>query len=349
VASGARGIVKIVDKTLARYDTDRLVTLSADRRSASLRVLDELRAATAGLSLASANAAAVRRVLDESASACYGPRTLRKHRAIMLAFFAWAYEERVIDAETLLAVRSIRPPVSTSAAAAAQPYRPGELRALRRTLDERWPKLAEDEVLKWLRRFRDGRSPYARVRSHAIRCQLDAIVALALHLGLRRREIFALDIVTAHSDNDQVIVWTNSERSVKNCRVVPFKNAARAAMSAWVDCRHAIAPEHKQLWLNLHAEPTSRLPITAETFNRVLATNVGRGWTLKRFRDTCAAAWVRAGLPPEKLRELLGLARIEDVLPYLRLVKGSLEGRMAELDEHFDELVAAAVIADAAA
>jgi hypothetical protein len=120
-------------------------------------------------------------------------------------------------------------------------------------------------------------------------------------------------------------------------------------MSEWIDCRYALAPEHSGLWLNLHAEPTVRQPMTAETFNRLLATYVGVGWTLKRLRDTSAAAWVRVGLPPEKLRELLGLSRVEDVIPYMRLVRGSLDGRMAVLDEHFDELVGAVRISDLAA
>lgn len=44
-------------------------------------------------------------------------------------------------------------------------------------------------------------------------------------------------------------------------------------------------------------------------------------------------------MPLEHLRELLGLARIEDTLPYARLVSGSLEGRMAKLDELFTDLV----------
>jgi hypothetical protein len=93
----------------------------------------------------------------------------------------------VIDAETLLAVRAVRSPVGCSRDAAPRPYRPSELRVLRATLDERWPKLADDEAEKWLRRSSDGRSPYSRVRSHVVRCQLDAIISLALHLGLRRR------------------------------------------------------------------------------------------------------------------------------------------------------------------
>jgi hypothetical protein len=115
-------------------------------------------------------------------------------------FFEWGYEHRHVDAATLLAVRAVRLPVASARDAAPHPYRPSELRVLRTTLDARWPKLADDEAEKWLRRYRDGRSPYSRVRSHAIRCQLDAILTLALHLGLRRREIFALDIVMAHPE-----------------------------------------------------------------------------------------------------------------------------------------------------
>jgi hypothetical protein len=82
-----------------------------------------------------------------------------------------------------------------------------------------------------------------------------------------------------------------------------------------------------------------RAPMTVHTFSRLLQTYVGPGWTLKRLRDTCAAAWVRSELPLEHLRQLLGLSRIEDALPYARQVRGSLEDRMAELDTLFTGFV----------
>lgn len=338
-----------IDRLLARYDSERLSALSADRRRASLRALRDFQALCDDVDLARADGRTVGRLLAVWEATGAGAGTVRKGLAILRAFYAWAYNDGLIDAETLIAVRAVRPLATASRAAEPQPYRLSELRRLRATLDERWPKLAEDEVWKWLYRYRDGRSPYSRVRTHAIRCQLDAIIALALHLGLRRREIFALDILTAHSDNDELIVWTDSECSIGKCRAVPVTEGERAAMSAWLDCRYAIAPEHKQLWLNVHAEPTNRKPMTAESFNRVLATYIGQGWTLKRLRDTRAAGWVRAGLGLEHLRELLGLARIEDTLPYARLVRGSLDGRMTELDEHFSELVGPVTITDVAA
>jgi hypothetical protein len=47
----------------------------------------------------------------------------------------------------------------------------------------------------------------------------------------------------------------------------------------------------------------------------------------------------------EHLRELLGLASIEETLPYARLVRGSLDGRMDKLDTIFTDLVEPAEIA----
>jgi len=338
-----------MDATLARYHAERLAVLSEDRRRSTLLVLSEMRAATGSGDLADTDAVDFQRVLSARAAKGDAPGTLRKRQAIIRAFFEWAYRERVIDAETLLALRAVRPPVAISRLAAPQPYKASELRSLRAMLDECWPKLDPEDTSRWLGRFRDGRSPYSRVRSHVIRCQLDAIIAQALYLGLRRREIFALDIVTAHCDNDELIVWRDESRCIERARGVPNTRAARAAMSDWLDCRWALMPDHHALWLNTHARTTAHQPMTRATFDKLLATYVGPGWTLKHLRDTCAAGWVRAGLPAEHLRQLLGLSRIEDTLPYMRLVAGSLVGRMGELSEHFEKLIGPVVSGDLAA
>jgi hypothetical protein len=79
--------------------------------------------------------------------------------------------------------------------------------------------------------------------------------------------------------------------------------------------------------------------MTVRAFNRVLVTYAGAEWMFRRLRATCAAAWVRSEMPLEHLRELLGLSRPEDVLPYAKLVRGSLTGEMAKRDELFAELV----------
>src|SRR5687767_12236379 len=87
------------------------------------------------------------------------------------------------------------------------PYRPSELRDLNGVLDEAWPLLTHDEAAYWTGRWNLGKSPYSRVRAHAIRLQLDAIIALALRCGLRRNEILDLTVDWMHYDNVGVVVW----------------------------------------------------------------------------------------------------------------------------------------------
>jgi integrase len=348
--SGAEDTVGGVDLSYVEpFDAAYLSGLSPARRIAYLRLLSEfdpwLCAAAPTLGDAEALRWFLKRQLDDG----YSASTVRKHLAMIRVLFEWGYEHRHVDAATLLAVRAVRLPVASTRDAAPQPYRPSELRALRTTLDERWPKLAADEAEKWLRRYSDGRSPYSRIRSQVIRCQLDAIIALALHLGLRRREIRALDVNAAHPENDYVVVWGRRGPLAGDHREVPFTDAARAAMSAWIDCHNVLAPGERSLWLNLYAEPTITQPMTRATFDRLLGTYVGRGWTLKRLRDTCAAGWVRASLPLEHLRQLLGLSSIEETLPHARLVRGSLDGNMDKLDTIFTDLVEPVTIRDLAA
>jgi hypothetical protein len=111
-------------------------------------------------------------------------------------------------------------------------------------------------------------------------------------------------------------------------------------MRDWEVCRAYLAADHAQPWLNLHSANTMRDPMTRHTFDRMLATYLGPGWTLKRPRDTCAAGWVRSGLPLEHLRQLLGQGSIDATLPYAQLaVSGTLERDMARLNGPFMHIV----------
>lgn len=221
-----------------------------------------------------------------------------------------------------------------------QPYRRTELRKLWATLDERWAKLPPEEANKWLQRFMEGRTPYSRIRTHVIRAQVDCIVALALHLGLGRGEVFRLTVDDIHPYNAGVLVRGRTG-SLDSAREVPWTGPAYSAANEWLACRsYLVGLEHKRVWLNLHARPTARLPMSAHTFNRVLASYLGPEWSFQRLRATSAVAWARCGLPLERLRELLGLAHIEDVLPYAQLaVTGSLERDMDRLNGPFMHIV----------
>jgi integrase len=216
-----------------------------------------------------------------------------------------------------------------------QPYNRTQLKALQAMLDQRWPKLPAKEAEKWLTRFSEGRSPYSRVRAHAIRCQLDAVLALCLQLGLKRGEIFHLSVNDVHYENAGAVVRDRSG-SYDNAREVPFTGDAWRAVRDWLVCRSYFVPEHECPWLNLHAAPTAKQPMTVHTFNRVLATYLGPEWSFARLRATSAVSWARSGLPLERLRQVLGLASIRHVLPYAQLaVTGTLERDMSRLNGPF--------------
>jgi hypothetical protein len=98
---------------------------------------------------------AVARFLADRVEEGYSPSTVRKWRAMILAFYGWAWRAGHISGDTLLKLREVRQPNGSCTRAQPEPNRPGELRELR--LDQRWPRY---EARRWIARRRDSRSPY---------------------------------------------------------------------------------------------------------------------------------------------------------------------------------------------
>src|SRR4051812_2033871 len=142
------------------------------------------------------------------------PTTLRTERQMIVSFYEWAYRRHLIAAETLLEFRAVRSPARAPSRGSPMPYRRKELRALWEILDERWPRLTTEEAERLARRWVDGKTPYARIRRHAIRLQLEAVIGLALVSGLRRHEIITANIDDIHPDNAYAVVWGKHERWV---------------------------------------------------------------------------------------------------------------------------------------
>jgi integrase len=275
--------------------------------------------------------------LEAKLAAGAHPNTVRKYLGMVRAHYRRKYERGRVSAEVLLDVLSIKPPPESSRCAHPQPYRRKELSTLWATLDERWPKLDDDEASHRLRRWLDGRSPYSRMRTHAIRSQLDAVIALALYCGLRRREIFRLDDDSMHDDNACVVVWCDETAPWHGgkYRTVSYTDSARARIAPWCRIRSALRTDHSRAWLNLHAERTVREPMSRHVFNKVPRTYLGAGWTFGRLRATCAVNWAKAGLLPEHLRQVLGYSSLNDVLPFLALVGGDAEREMNRREDAF--------------
>jgi integrase len=184
---------------LERYGRERLSELSEQRHRESLRVQRNLSASIEPRPLTACDRCDIAEVLRDAKQQGLAPSTLRKWRGIIVAFHGWAYHHGLVSADLLLAVRAI--PEASSSRGSPQPYSRVEIAALwGRPSMRAGPRLPTDECQRWLRRWREEISPYSRVRSHVIRVQLDAIVALALMCGLRRAEIHRLGIDDLHPD-----------------------------------------------------------------------------------------------------------------------------------------------------
>jgi integrase len=279
--------------------------LSPSREAALARLLADLDAWNAPRPLADLTAHDMRSFVDAKLAEGYHASTLRRQLTMLRAHYRRLYDAGEVTASTYLAVRSVELPPDTTLSG-PNPYSPELIDGLWVLLDERWPKLPPDKAQRWLTRWRDGRSPYSRIRLHAIRCQLDAIIALALHCGLRKSEILRLDERSMHPDNEGVVVWNGGAPWNGGCREVPYSDEARELIAPWMSLRSVVAPDHNRVWLNLHAKTTVREPMSEFTFSRLLGTYVGPGWTFRRLRDTCALRWVEARVQVLELVEACG-------------------------------------------
>ena len=300
---------------LTNQDTER--TLSPARAAALSRLLAELASWCSPSPLSELTADDLHAFLDARLAAGYHASTLRRQLKMLRAHYRRLYTAGRATADTYLAMRSVELPPDTTHQG-PNPYTPEQIDGLWRLLDERWPKLPHDKERRWLGRWRDGRSPYSRIRVHAIRCQLDAIIALALHCGLRKSEILALDERSMHPDNEGVVVWDGGVPWSGRSREVPYSDEARELIAPWMNLRSVIAPGHDRAWLNLHAGPSMRESMTEGTFSSLLSTYIAPGWTFRRLRDTCALRWVQERVPVLELVERLGLA-VSSIDPFLAL------------------------------
>ena len=162
---------------------------------------------------------------------------MRKHANAVRPFFKWGWREGHIDPDRYMRLRDVLNPRGSTGKAKPRPYKRKELEAFWRELDARWPL---DEDGKWLNRWVRGRSPYRRVWPHATRCQMEAIVRLALDCGLRRNEVFDANLDDIRPDNAYVVVRQGKGGEY---REVPYTGAARAAVARFVDVRPILMRE----------------------------------------------------------------------------------------------------------
>lgn len=282
-------------------------------------------------------AADARRYVSERLNAGYAPSTVRKDLTRIRTECERLYAQGRLDAATLLEVQAVKPP-RHSGQVRPQPYRRKELHLLWEKLDERWPRLPADDARVRLGRLKRGTGSYQAVRTHVIGLQLQTVIELALHAGLRRREISRFDVDDLDYRNEYLVVW-HGKRWQSAVRSVPFTPKLRDTVQAWLDTREQLGVSHDHAWLKLWAAPRAVEPLPHFTFDKLLATYVGKGWSLKRLRDSCAANWIKVGMPLGEVQELLGLASIREVLPYAGAVIRHTDRRVDRLGLDFASAV----------
>lgn len=253
--------------------------------------------------------------------------TVRKKLNQIRPFYSWAYAAGVVTPEQYLSLRQVKDPSGSSANGIPDPYTRAELTAMWARLDERWPRLpTSGRGSNYIRRWEAGTSAWGRVYRHAMRLQLDALVRLALDCGLRRAEIFRLELNDLHYDNEYLVVWRAAKGKGKGIRVkqsLPMTTEVRQALYSWLEFRAKMGPDHERPWLSCYADARNH-PMWWTRFQTLLQDTVGPEWRWHRLRHTCATEWLRAGMELENVSRLLGHANLQQTLCYAEIVKGDL-------------------------
>lgn len=270
------------------------------------------------------------------------PNTVRKKRGMILPFYGWAFDRRLYSAEDFERMRRVPNPRGATAVSKPKPYKRTEITQMWTDLDTSWP-IPDENLVK---RFWRGSTRYRRVNSLFMRAQLNAVIHLALHAGLRRDEIYYSGLDDIHYDNAYVVVRhaarKNTHGEVKP-REVPMTAGLNAALHEWIELRAQLmrtAPKrqrHKFPWLCLAKNGPQGLwfqPMRHPRFEEILTT-VGKGYRLHRLRHTCGTEWLRAGLPIEQVQVLLGHSRLQQTLAYAEILGGDLEVGMGKAVDTF--------------
>lgn len=279
------------------------------------------------------------------------PNTIQFRRNLLRPFFKWAMKRRHIDTDRGMRLLDVESPYGVNGNGDPKPYTRKELAQFWLELDGAYP-LDEDRFNAFIAtRMRNGKhwsGQYKRAWRHATRLQLEAIVALALYVGLRRREIFHADIDDIHYDNEYVVVrHAKGHHALRRQREVPYTAQAVGKVEAWIEARtllmRAMPPtsEHDRPWLSLSPRslhhPTDPLPWAR--FEKMLG-KIGAGWELHRFRHTFGTEWLRTEkVTLEQVSRAMGHASIQMTLRYAQILRDDIRKSMSAGADAFDAAV----------
>lgn len=334
------------EEILTRFDREysKYHNISKERVSQQRRLLLQFEASLDGRVLPEATFQDFQGFAGDLVDSGLHVNTVRKKLNMVRPFFSWCYAAGLITAEQYMSLRNVKDPRGATAESEPNPYTRAELTAFWADLDRRLPKLpASGRGSRAIYRWERGQGPWGRVWRHALRIEIECMVRLALDCGLRRSEIFRLELADLHYDNEYLVVWraAKGRKGVRVQQAIPMTKEVRQAIYTWVEFRSKMKCDHDRPWVSCYGDAHNK-PMWATRFNVLLPEAVGEGWAWHRFRHTCATEWLRAGMEIEIVSRLLGHASIQQTLCYAKIVKGDLARHMERHEDGFNEAVKAA-------
>lgn len=319
--------------------------ISAGRRIEQCNVLADYQR-HAGVSLRQTKDTHLRAYLATLVASGQHPNTVRKKRAMILAFYGWCFDERLISADVLMRTRRVQNPRGASGESLPKPYTRTEIAQFWVDLDASWPRIDE----RFLRRWRKGTSRYRKIANHCMHVQIEAICHLALHAGMRRDEIYHAGLRDIHYDNAYIVVRHGARKNRQGQpkpREVPMTRGLERALHDWFELREEILltvpkdARHEFPWLSLASNQPKDMWVKPMRHERIeeLLTTIGDGYQLHRLRHTCGTEWLRNGLALEQVKTLLGHSRIQQTLAYAEILKEDLEIGMGKVAVDFQKAV----------
>lgn len=269
--------------------------------------------------------------------------TVRKKLNMIRPFVGWAYAAGIYTADQYLGLKAVKNPRGSTGKTNPKPYSRVEIQSFFAQLDQAWPKVpAQGHRSQAVKRWESGKGPWGRVWRHAMRLQIDAMVRLALDLGLRKSEIFSLSVNDLHYDNDYIVIRGKADPNTGHVKIrhVPFTKEARQAIYTWLEFRAKMRPDHDVTWLSCWADVRTK-PMWESRFETLLQDTVGPSWRWHRFRHTCGTEWLRSGMELEKVSRLLGHSTLQQTLCYAEITQGDLATAVARHEDDFGKAVAA--------
>lgn len=265
------------------------------------------------------------------------PKTVAGRLYAIRPYIRWLWKKEMIDADRLMRLLDVEPPRGHNAGGKPNPYSRKEIQAFWREFDEKYPlpRNHEDTIKRWL----NGTKKWSRVQPIAKRFQMKAIVALALAGGLRRDEIWRVELIDVDPLNEYILVHgaRKNPQAEAEDRVVPWTTEwMQDALAEWLWLRERIDPPHDRIWLSLHQDHY-RKPMRHRQFEVLM--RFGRGWGYQRMRHTAATELLRAGYALEHVQKIMGHRNIQQTLGYAKILTDDLVRRARNQSSRLEKAI----------